>query len=40
MCIRDSGYTEVEIEKLWGGNLIRVWREVERVAADLQAAGG
>ena len=34
------GYTEVEIEKLWGGNLLRVWREVERVAADLQAAGG
>ena len=34
------GYTEVEIEKLWGGNLLRVWREAERVAADLQAAGG
>jgi membrane dipeptidase len=34
------GYTEAEIERLWGGNLLRVWREVERVAADLQAAGG
>ncbi len=34
------GYTEVEIGKLWGGNLLRVWREAERVAADLQAAGG
>ena len=33
------GYTEAEIEKLWGGNLLRVWREAERVAADLQAAG-
>lgn len=27
------GYTEEDIEKLWGGNLLRVWREVERVAA-------
>jgi membrane dipeptidase len=27
------GYTEEEIAKLWGGNLLRVWREVERVAA-------
>ncbi len=26
------GYTEEQIAKLWGGNLIRVWREVERVA--------
>ena len=34
------GYAEAEIEQLWGGNLLRVWREVERVAADLQAAGG
>lgn len=32
------GYTEEEIAKLWGGNLLRVWREVERVAAELQAA--
>ena len=30
------GYTEEEIAKLWGGNLLRVWREVERVAAELQ----
>ena len=28
------GYTEEEIAKLWGGNLLRVWREVERVAAE------
>ena len=34
------GYTEAEIEQLWGGNLLRVWRAAERVAADLQAAGG
>ncbi len=32
------GYGEDEIRKLWGGNLLRVWREVERVAAELQAA--
>jgi membrane dipeptidase len=31
------GYTEQDIAKLWGGNLLRVWREVERVAAELQA---
>ena len=34
------GYTEPDIEKLWGGNLLRVWRDAERVAAELQAAGG
>ena len=34
------GYTEAEIDQLWGRNLLRVWRESERVAADLQAAGG
>jgi microsomal dipeptidase-like Zn-dependent dipeptidase len=32
------GYTEEDIAKLWGGNLLRVWREVERVAAAAQAA--
>lgn len=31
------GYTEEEIAKLWGGNLLRVWREVERVASEMQA---
>lgn len=30
------GYTEVEIEKLWGGNLLRVMDEVDAVAAALQ----
>lgn len=29
------GYTEEEIAKLWGGNLLRVWREAERVAAGM-----
>ena len=28
------GYTEAEIAQLWGGNLLRVLREVERVAAS------
>lgn len=30
------GYTEEEIEKIWSGNLLRAWREVERVAAEIQ----
>jgi len=29
------GYSEEDIDKLWSGNLLRVWREVERVAAAL-----
>ena len=31
------GYSEEEITKIWGGNLLRVWREVERVASEMQA---
>ena len=31
------GYTEEQIRKLWGGNLLRVWRENARVAAQLKA---
>jgi membrane dipeptidase len=27
------GYTEPQIAKIWSGNLLRVWREVEKVAA-------
>jgi len=34
------GYTEEEIGKLWSGNLLRVWQEVEDVAQRLQAEGG
>ena len=30
------GYTEEEIAKLRGGNLLRVWRQVEAVAEDLR----
>src|SRR5262245_14907700 len=30
------GYTEAQIEKLWGGNLLRVMDEVQRVARELQ----
>ena len=32
------GYTESEIAQLWGGNLLRVWRDVERIAAELEAS--
>lgn len=28
------GYSEEDIGKLWGGNLLRVWREAERVARE------
>jgi membrane dipeptidase len=31
------GYSEEEIAKLWGGNLLRVWRDVERVASETQS---
>jgi len=30
------GYTEQDIAKIWGGNLLRVWAEVDRVAARLK----
>jgi membrane dipeptidase len=28
------GYTEEEVQKIWGGNLLRVWREVEQLAGE------
>ena len=31
------GYTEPEIAKIWGGNLLRVWRDVEAVAQEIQS---
>ncbi len=31
------GYTENDIAKLWSGNLLRVWAEVEAVARRLQS---
>jgi membrane dipeptidase len=30
------GYTEEQIEKLWGGNLLRVMDEVQRIASEVQ----
>jgi membrane dipeptidase len=33
------GYSEEDIHMLWGGNLLRVWRDVERVAQELQSEG-
>ena len=32
------GYTEEDIEKIWGGNLMRVMKEVQEKADELQAA--
>jgi membrane dipeptidase len=32
------GYSRENIAKIWSGNLLRVWREVERTAAELKAA--
>jgi membrane dipeptidase len=32
------GYSREDIAKIWSGNLLRVWREVERTAAQLAAA--
>ena len=34
------GYSEEQIAKIWSGNLLRVWGEVERVAKELQSGGG
>jgi len=31
------GYSEEDVRKLWGGNLLRVWHEVERLSAELQS---
>ncbi|MEM9593497.1 MAG: dipeptidase [Acidobacteriota bacterium] len=33
----EKGYSEADVEKILSGNLMRVWREVERVASELQA---
>lgn len=32
------GYSPADIEKIWSGNLLRVWRDAERTAARLAAA--
>ncbi|MFT7679708.1 MAG: membrane dipeptidase, partial [Planctomycetota bacterium] len=31
------GYSDADVAKLWSGNTLRIWREVEAVAARLQA---
>src|SRR5262249_56278731 len=31
------GYSEEDISKLWSGNLLRVWEQVEQVAKGIQA---
>ena len=31
------GYTEEQIGKIWSGNLLRVWSDVEKVAKQIQA---
>jgi len=33
------GYSEEDIKKIWGGNLLRVMRDVAKVAAELQKEG-
>ena len=35
--LRERGYSESEIEKLWGGNLLRVLDEVQAISAKLQS---
>jgi membrane dipeptidase len=32
-----AGYTVEEVRKISGGNLLRVWREVENTARQLQS---
>lgn len=36
--LRARGYDEAAIRRLWSGNLLRVWRDVERVARELGTA--
>ena len=35
--LRERGYSESEIAKLWGGNILRVLDEVQEIAAKLQS---
>lgn len=30
------GYSEEDIAKIWGGNTLRIWREAERVSAEIK----
>ena len=31
------GYSEADIQKLWSGNTLRMWRDVEELARSIQA---
>ena len=35
--LRERGYSESEIEKLWGANLLRVLDEVQAISAKLKS---
>ena len=36
MGLRNRGYSDAEIAKLWGGNLLRVLDEVQKIAGQMQ----
>lgn len=36
LLLLDRGYTEEDIQKIWSGNFLRVWKEVEQIAGKLQ----
>jgi membrane dipeptidase len=31
--LKERGYSPKEIEKIWGGNILRVWKKVENIAS-------
>ena len=35
--LMEAGYSDEDIAKMWGGNLLRVMREVEAVAAKYRS---
>ena len=37
--LRARGYSEADLRAMWSGNILRVFREVEEVAAQVQSAG-
>ena len=32
--LKERGYSSTEIEKIWGGNILRVWKKVEDIASN------
>jgi len=36
LLLLERGYTENDIQKIWSGNFLRVWKEVEQIANKLQ----